>query len=114
MNADGSGQRRLTLKGAHNLNPAWFPEGKRIAVERGRREREVSNGAAGGSQPCWSPDGRQLAFLRGGNTDIRRGNTDIYVMNANESGARNLTRAAGVAKASLSGRPRRRSRALWQ
>ena len=54
MNADGSGQRRLT--------------------HFGRQTR-------------WSPGGRMIAFLSFG-----AGNIDIYVMNADGTGLRNVTR----------------------
>jgi TolB protein len=63
MNADGSGQRRLTRSGA---KPGW---------------------SRSGSQPQWSPDGRKIAFV-----SKRDGNFEIYVMNADGSGQRNLTR----------------------
>ena len=39
------------------------------------------------SAPAWSPDGRKIAF-----TSERDGNSEVYVMNANGSGQRNLTR----------------------
>ena len=41
--------------------------------------------AQDGAQPSWSPDGRKIAFER---------DLDIYVMNADGSGRRNLTRGA--------------------
>ena len=63
MNADGSGQRRLT-----------------------RNAGQVHEGAIG-AQPRWSPDGNQIAFV-----SERNGNADIYLMNADGSGQRNLTR----------------------
>ena len=70
VNADGSGQRQLTRKGAHNFNPAWSPDGTRIAFERGRRQRS----------PCsWCPG------LWG---------YDVYIMNADGSRQRRLTRGA--------------------
>ena len=113
MNADGSGKRQLTRTGAHNFNPAWSPDGRRIALERAPRlprqgvsykpgsagyEVYVMNADGsgqqrlrrGGSHPVWSPDGQKLADL-----SKRGGNRDIWVMNADGSGQRNLTRAAG-------------------
>ena len=47
---------------------------------------EVRRLAKDGAQPVWSPDGRKIAFEK---------QSDIYVMNADGSGQRNLTRAAG-------------------
>lgn len=43
------------------------------------------------SLDAWSPDGRRIAFGRW--TD---GNDDIYVMNADGSGQRNLTHTRGA------------------
>ena len=37
--------------------------------------------------PAWSPDGRKIAFA-----SERDGNSEIYLMNADGSGQRNLTR----------------------
>ena len=39
--------------------------------------------------PAWSPDGRKLAFV-----SERDGNAEIYVMNADGSGLRNVTRTS--------------------
>jgi Tol biopolymer transport system component len=65
MNADGSGQRRLTRNPAYDGGPAWYD---------------------GGS--AWSPDARKIAFV-----SSRDGNREVYVMNADGSGQRNLTRS---------------------
>ncbi len=58
---------------ARGHNPAWSPDGRRIAfVQRGdlwlmdadgsHRDRIVR----AADQPAWSPDGRRIAFVRGG------------------------------------------------
>ncbi len=43
---------------------------------------------AHGEYPAWSPDGRQLAFA-----SFRDGNYEIYVMNADGSGQRNVSKS---------------------
>jgi Tol biopolymer transport system component len=65
MNADGSEQQRLT------------PRGSDLRAGLDDRDRK----------PGWSPDGRRIAFV-----SKRNGNNEIYVMNADGSGQRNLTR----------------------
>jgi TolB protein len=123
MNADGTGQRRLTHNGARNFTPRWSPDGQRIAFERrvgrvsygdctacGRaRKLEVwvmnADGsearmlAQDGAEPVWSPDGGRLAFTKILRRDVRSRRpveSDIYVMNADGSGQRNLTRTPGA------------------
>jgi Tol biopolymer transport system component len=41
-----------------------------------------------GRQPQWSADGRKIGFV-----SDRDGNPEVYVMNADGSGQRNLTRS---------------------
>ena len=50
--------------------------------------------APDGAEPVWSSDGRKLAFTK----ILRRdpAESDIYVMNADGSGQRNLTRTPGA------------------
>jgi Tol biopolymer transport system component len=101
MNADGSGTRRLTHNASQNAEPAWSPDGRRIAfVSRrdGNAEVYVMNADGGGLRnltrhpakdlhPSWSPDGRKIAFASN-----RDGRLESYVMNADGSGQRSLTR----------------------
>jgi TolB protein len=100
MNADGSGKRKLTHNARGNNEPAWSPDGRKIAfrsTRNGNREIYVMNADGSGkrnltrnpaqdSRPSWSPDGRRIAFI-----SDRDGRLEAHVMNADGSGQRNLT-----------------------
>ena len=100
MNANGTGQTRLTNNAAFDLDPAWSPDGTRIAfrsTRSGNSDIYVMN-ADGSSpirlttdlasdlEPAWSPDGMRIAFQ-----SARDGNDEIYVMNANGTDQTRLT-----------------------
>ena len=114
INANGSGTKRLTFNSVFDGDPAWSPDGKSIAFSSDRDgNREIYAMNADGSNvrrltntggvvsdvqldgldadPAWSPDGRRIAF-----NSNRDGDYEIYVMNADGSGQRNLTDNASL------------------
>ena len=76
MNADGSGQTRLTFNVLFDGNPTWSPDSQRIAFQsRGDGDHEIFVVNVDGSGltkltdneyadvfPAWSPDGQLIAF----------------------------------------------------
>jgi hypothetical protein len=83
MNADGSGDQRLTASALPEGSPAWSPDGTQIVFGRYRADWQQSNAhelfvvdvAAGtvrqltsgdfyDANPSWSPDGTQIVFQR--------------------------------------------------
>jgi Tol biopolymer transport system component len=100
MNADGSGTRKLTHNARQNAEPAWSPDGRKIAfrsTRNGNRDiyvmnadgsgkRNLTRNAAWDSRPSWSPDGRKITFVSN-----RDGRLEAHVMNADGSGQRSLT-----------------------
>jgi Tol biopolymer transport system component len=100
INADGSGETRLSTEHDFSEDPVFSPNGSRVAYNS---EREMNwdiyvMGADGSRQtrltthpaydvcPAWSPDGLKIAF-----TSFRDGNAEIYVMNADGSRQTRLT-----------------------
>jgi TolB protein len=118
MDADGSGVRRLTLDGGDptdptaprhdSLNPAWSPDGSRIAFDTtrdGNREVyvinadgtglvNVSNDPSTDYAPAWSPDGTQLSF-----TSTRAGQEDIWAIDVSSFPASTESELAADASA---------------
>ena len=104
MNADGSGTRRLTHNAGYDAEPAWSPDGRKIAFRSkeaveasgadrdiyvmnadGSGKRNLTRNAAWDGSPSWSPDGRRIAFVSN-----RDGRLEAHVMNADGSGQRSL------------------------
>ena len=100
INANGSGQTRLTEADRDDIGAQWSPDGAKIAFTSSRdgdREVYVMNSDGSNqtritdrfgedSAPAWSPDGTKLAFVSDDGGDV-----DIWVMNPDGSNRVNLT-----------------------
>jgi hypothetical protein len=100
MGADGSSQTNVTNHPAFDLNPAWSPDGTRIAFTSdrdgnyeiytmnvdGSNQTNVTNNAADDFFPTWSADGSTIAF-----SSNRGGDFDVYTMNSDGSNPTNIT-----------------------
>jgi dipeptidyl aminopeptidase/acylaminoacyl peptidase len=96
INADGTGDTRLTFIPARDLEPAWSPDGAKIAFasERdgnaeiyvmdadGTDQTRLTTKAVPDRGPNWSPNGSRIAFGHAG---------DIWTMNADGTGMTRIT-----------------------
>jgi gamma-glutamyltranspeptidase len=89
--------------GAGLREPAWAPDGKRLAVVHldriwtmqvdGREAKELMRGTGAQREPAWSTDGRRIAFA------ADRGDSfDIYVVSARGGSPERITRMPGDAR----------------
>jgi S1-C subfamily serine protease len=96
VNLDGTLLRVLTAAGG--IEPAWSPDGTRIAYAwshgtydiyiinaDGSGEINVTKSPAIHYKPAWSPDGTKIAF-----DSNRSGSFELYVMNADGTSVRRL------------------------
>jgi TolB protein len=112
VHADGTGARNVTNCPGSDSHPSWSPDDKRIIFTSTRGDGEnddiyvinvdgsglvrlTDNGLAWDTFPSFSPDGRKVLFRRLLRQQTAEGvvvNSEIMVMNADGTGATNLSK----------------------
>ncbi len=98
--ADGSPPLRLTQADGDDTQPAWSPDGRKIAFSSGRNGNfdiylmnadgsdlvQLTTGRGFDEWPVWSPDGSKIAFV-----SDQAGNVEIYTIKADGTDQQQLT-----------------------
>jgi Tol biopolymer transport system component len=104
----GKPVRVAGVPGRNDFSPSWSPDGRRLAYRldplRGDEGDILVVPARGGApknltrspgvadwSPAWSPDGRRIAFF-----SMRGGGMGLWLMRADGTGARRLTRSGSL------------------
>jgi TolB protein len=113
MDYDGANAHQITHLGTESITPRWSPDASEIAFTcfvpyRGvvsaqiclysmaaKRVLYFRRFPGTNATPAWSPNGRQIAFM-----SSMRGNTEIYVADANGNDPKELTFAPNSVNAS--------------
>ena len=105
MNPDGTGITPISNSPGSDIEPAWSPDGRRLAFTSkrdGNFEIYIMN-ADGGNQvrltdspeadhyPAWSPDGQKIAF-----SSYQDTHEDLYVINLDGTGLARLTNTPDI------------------
>lgn len=107
MNADGSGQKKLTDDLSYEGAPSWSPDGSKIAFHKtgvgtdiwimnadGTVPRRLTNTPYAENDPDFSPDGRKLAFT----SDRQYNKEEVYTRNLDGTALTNVTNSRYVAE----------------
>lgn len=101
MNPDGTGLTQITDNTTDDVDPAWSPDGQKIAFASSRSgsfdvyvmdlcdacrgTQRLVNAPGPDVDPTWSPDGQRIAFAT-----RRDDNWEIYARDSDDSGSSNL------------------------
>ena len=119
MNANGTGQTRLTNNLDPDNDPSWSPDGSKILFMHddaaalgdwpdifvmdpdGTDPVNLTNSLnIAETNAVWSPDGTKIVFVR--SDDFT---SEVYVMNANGTGQQNISNSPGVFESHLDWQP---------
>jgi TolB protein len=105
MRPDGGGRRQLTTSPGDKTRASWYPDGKALLVSSQRGTLAKVDLATGAEEPlrlpmqgtydaALSPDGSKIAFSM--SPAQARDNNEVFVVGADGTGLRKLTRIAGL------------------